>query len=160
MVWAPDKAGEWADAGLIRPVEVLDEFSRKFFPKAWQAVLHRGSIWGYPIGLETVTLMYNKNLISSPPTDLAQLLLQRFRNSITNRNGGSCFAGSGGARSRSSHARKMNSRSIRLIDPCLNCLGRKNSSAFLVARARDGENSRHSSSNALEIPAGSHEAFP
>jgi maltose/maltodextrin transport system substrate-binding protein len=74
VVWAHDKVGEWADAGLISPVEVSDEFSRKFFPKAWQAVLHRGWIWGYPIGLETVTLIYNKNLISSPPTDLAQLV--------------------------------------------------------------------------------------
>ena len=74
VVWAHDKVGEWADAGLIRPVEVSSEFSRKFFPKAWQAVLHRGSIWGYPIGLETVTLFYNKNLIGSPPTDLAQLI--------------------------------------------------------------------------------------
>ena len=49
VVWAHDKVGEWADEGLIRPVEVLDEFSRRFFPKAWQAVLHRGWIWGYPI---------------------------------------------------------------------------------------------------------------
>src|SRR6516162_7021143 len=74
VVWAHDKVGEWADAGLIAPIEVSGEFSRKFFPKAWQAVLHQGSIWGYPIGLETVTLIYNKNLISSPPTDLAQLV--------------------------------------------------------------------------------------
>ena len=74
VVWAHDKVGEWADAGLIHPIEVSDEFSRKFFPKAWQAVLHQGWIWGYPIGLETVTLIYNKNLISSPPTDLAQLV--------------------------------------------------------------------------------------
>jgi len=75
VVWAHDKVGEWADAGLIRPIEVSNEFSRKFFPKAWQAVLHQGSIWGYPIGLETVTLIYNKNLlIASPPADLAQLV--------------------------------------------------------------------------------------
>ena len=74
VVWAHDKVGEWADAGLIRPIEVSSEFSRKFFPKAWQAVLHRGRIWGYPIAIETVTLIYNKNLISSPPTDLAQLV--------------------------------------------------------------------------------------
>ena len=74
VVWAHDKVGEWADAGLIRPIEVSDDFSRKFFPKAWQAVLHRGWIWGYPIGLETVTLIYNKNLIGCPPTDLAQLV--------------------------------------------------------------------------------------
>jgi len=75
VIWAHDKVGEWADAGLIRPIEVSSEFSEKFFPKAWQAVLHRGSIWGYPIGLETVTLIYNKNLlIGSPPADLAQLV--------------------------------------------------------------------------------------
>ena len=75
VVWAHDKVGEWADAGLIRPIEVSSEFSQKFFPKAWQAVLHRGCIWGYPIGLETVTLIYNKNLlIASPPADLAQLI--------------------------------------------------------------------------------------
>src|SRR6516225_9539619 len=73
VIWAHDKVGEWADAGLIAPIEVSSEFSRKFFPKAWQAVLHRGWIWGYPIGLETVTLIYNKNLlIGSPPADLAQ----------------------------------------------------------------------------------------
>jgi len=75
VVWAHDKAGEWADAGLIAPIEVSGEFSRKFFPKAWQAVLHREWIWGYPIGLETVTLIYNKNLlIGSPPAGLAQLV--------------------------------------------------------------------------------------
>ncbi|HYY26733.1 MAG TPA: maltose/maltodextrin ABC transporter substrate-binding protein MalE [Chthoniobacterales bacterium] len=75
VVWAHDKVGEWADAGLIRPIEVSDEFSRKFFPKAWQAVLHRGCLWGYPIGLETVTLIYNKNLwTGSPPADLTQLV--------------------------------------------------------------------------------------
>jgi maltose/maltodextrin transport system substrate-binding protein len=75
VVWAHDKVGEWADAGLIAPIEVSGEFSRKFFPKAWQAVLHREWIWGYPIGLETVTLIYNKNLlIGSPPAGLAQLL--------------------------------------------------------------------------------------
>ncbi|MGA8656998.1 MAG: hypothetical protein WB586_12690, partial [Chthoniobacterales bacterium] len=32
------------------------------------AVLHRGLIWGYPIGLETVTLIYNKNLLVGPPS--------------------------------------------------------------------------------------------
>ena len=53
VVWAHDKVGEWADSGLIAPVEVSNEFSNKFFPKAWQAVLHKQSIWGYPIALET-----------------------------------------------------------------------------------------------------------
>jgi maltose/maltodextrin transport system substrate-binding protein len=75
VVWAHDKVGEWADAGLIAPVQVTEEFKNEFFPKAWQAVLHKKWIWGYPIALETVTLIYNKKLLDSPPpTRLSDLI--------------------------------------------------------------------------------------
>ena len=75
VIWAHDKVGEWADAGLIAPVEISEEFGNRFFPKAWQAVLHNGRIWGYPIALETVTLIYNKKLLDgSPPTQLSDLV--------------------------------------------------------------------------------------
>ncbi|HEY1476102.1 MAG TPA: maltose/maltodextrin ABC transporter substrate-binding protein MalE [Chthoniobacterales bacterium] len=74
VIWAHDKVGEWADAGLIAPVEVADEYANKFFPKAWQAVRHQQRLWGYPIALETVTLIYNKKLLEGqPPTQLSQL---------------------------------------------------------------------------------------
>jgi maltose/maltodextrin transport system substrate-binding protein len=74
VIWAHDKVGEWADAGLIAPVGVSDVFSRKFFPKAWQAVRHKNRTWGYPIALETVTLIYNRKLLDvPPPTELSQL---------------------------------------------------------------------------------------
>src|SRR6266850_3756331 len=52
VIWAHDKVGEWADAGLIAPVQISEEFSRMFFPKAWQAVRHDNRTWGYPIALE------------------------------------------------------------------------------------------------------------
>jgi maltose/maltodextrin transport system substrate-binding protein len=74
VIWAHDKVGEWADGGLIAPVEVSDEFSKNFFPKAWRAVSHQALTWGYPIALETVTLIYNKKLLDGPPpTQLSQL---------------------------------------------------------------------------------------
>jgi maltose/maltodextrin transport system substrate-binding protein len=74
VIWAHDKVGEWADAGLIAPVEISNDFSKKFFPKAWQAVLHQKWYWGYPLALETVTLIYNKALLEGPPpSDLSQL---------------------------------------------------------------------------------------
>jgi maltose/maltodextrin transport system substrate-binding protein len=74
-IWAHDKVGEWADAGLIAPVQISEEFKNKFFPKAWQAVLHSEWIWGYPIALETVTLIYNKKLLDGPPpTQLSDLV--------------------------------------------------------------------------------------
>ena len=37
VIWAHDKVGEWAEGGLIAPVELSNEFVSKFFPKAWQA---------------------------------------------------------------------------------------------------------------------------
>ena len=74
VIWAHDKVGEWADAGLISPIEVNDELRAKYFSQAWEAVTHNGQIWGFPIGLETVTLIYNKALLSgSPPKNLSDL---------------------------------------------------------------------------------------
>jgi maltose/maltodextrin transport system substrate-binding protein len=74
VIWAHDKVGEWADGGLIAPVDISDQYASKFFPKAWQAMRHQGSAWGYPIALETVTLIYNKKLLDGPPpTQLSQL---------------------------------------------------------------------------------------
>jgi maltose/maltodextrin transport system substrate-binding protein len=77
VIWAHDKVGEWAGAGLISPIEVSSELRGKYLPQAWEAVTHQGQIWGFPIGLETVTLIYNKKLLSDPPpkdiSDLAAL---------------------------------------------------------------------------------------
>jgi maltose/maltodextrin transport system substrate-binding protein len=74
VIWAHDKVGEWADGGLIAPVDVQSKFSDRFFPKSWLAVMHQDRVWGYPIALETVTLIYNKALLDGPPpTELSQL---------------------------------------------------------------------------------------
>src|SRR6516225_3378877 len=74
VVWAHDKLGEWADGGLIAPLELSQEFSDKFLRKAWDAVSHQGKLWGYPVAVETVSLIYNKKLLDvPPPTDLSQL---------------------------------------------------------------------------------------
>jgi maltose/maltodextrin transport system substrate-binding protein len=75
VIWAHDKLGEWADGGLIAPLELSKEFLNEFCPKAWQAVLHHDWIWAYPISLETETLIYNKKLLEgSTPTTLSDLV--------------------------------------------------------------------------------------
>jgi maltose/maltodextrin transport system substrate-binding protein len=74
VIWAHDKVGEWADAGLISPVEVRQETREKYFPQAWEAVTHKDHVWGFPIGMETVTLIYNKKLLpGAPPKSLSEL---------------------------------------------------------------------------------------
>ena len=64
MIWAHDRLGEWADMGLLRPIEVDSDFSDAVFPKAWDAFRHNGRLWGYPISMETSGLIYNKALLS------------------------------------------------------------------------------------------------
>ena len=63
MIWAHDRLGEWADMGLLRPIEVDSDFSEAVFPKAWDAFRHRGRLWGYPISMETSGLIFNKALL-------------------------------------------------------------------------------------------------
>jgi maltose/maltodextrin transport system substrate-binding protein len=75
VIWAHDKVGEWADGGLLAPVTVSKEFESKFFAKGWEAVRHNHLLWGYPLSMETVTLIYNKRLLAGPPpTELSQLV--------------------------------------------------------------------------------------
>ena len=63
MIWAHDRLGEWADAGLLLPVDADPAFTNRIFPKALQAFTHRGRLWGYPIAMESPGLIYNKALV-------------------------------------------------------------------------------------------------
>src|SRR4029077_9735866 len=61
--WANDRIGEWADAGLLKPLEIKENFKAAFLPMAWEAVTHRKLVWGYPLALECVSLICNKKLV-------------------------------------------------------------------------------------------------
>jgi maltose/maltodextrin transport system substrate-binding protein len=74
IVWAHDKVGEWADAGIAAPIDASEDFRSRFLSQAWEAVTHQNQHWGYPIGLEAVTLIYNRKLLTGPPpTQLSEL---------------------------------------------------------------------------------------
>ncbi len=75
VIWAHDKVGEWADGGVIAPIEVTAAYKQQFYPMAWDALRHRKQLWGYPIGLEAIGLIYNRKLVSgAPPTQLSDLM--------------------------------------------------------------------------------------
>ena len=67
--WANDRIGEWADAGLLKPLKIREDFRAAFLPMAWDAVMHRNRLWGYPLALECVSLIYNKKLVTEMPPD-------------------------------------------------------------------------------------------
>jgi maltose/maltodextrin transport system substrate-binding protein len=76
VFWAHDRLGEWADAGLLKPLEIRDDFKASFIPMSWDAVTHNKQIWGYPIALEAVSLIYNKKFAgASPPVQLSEARL-------------------------------------------------------------------------------------
>ena len=74
MLWAHDRIGEWADAGLLKPLSISDEFKTEFLPMSWDAVTHNKQIWGYPLALEAVSLIYNKKYVTGkPPAQLSEV---------------------------------------------------------------------------------------
>ena len=71
--WAHDRIGEWADAGLLKPLKIKEDFKAAFLPMAWEAVTHKKQIWGYPLALECVSLIYNKTIVTgTPPAQLSE----------------------------------------------------------------------------------------
>jgi maltose/maltodextrin transport system substrate-binding protein len=67
FIWAHDRFGEWAAAGLLAPVEPSQEVRDQIFDFAWDAVTFDGQTWGYPMAVEAVGLVYNKALVPTPP---------------------------------------------------------------------------------------------
>ena len=73
MFWAHDRIGEWADAGILQPLEIKEDFKGTMIPMSWDAVTHNGKIWGYPAALECISLICNKKLVTGkPPTQLSE----------------------------------------------------------------------------------------
>jgi maltose/maltodextrin transport system substrate-binding protein len=74
VIWAHDRLGEWADAGLLKPLEISEDFKAAFIPMTWDAVTHNNQIWGYPLAVEAVSLIYNKKFVTgNPPAQLSEI---------------------------------------------------------------------------------------
>ena len=73
FIWAHDRFGEWAAAGLIAPVEPSTEVRDGIFDFAWDAVTFDGKTWGYPMAVEAVGLIYNKDLVATPPATFEEI---------------------------------------------------------------------------------------
>ncbi len=67
MMWAHDRFGEWAAAGLLAPLNPSDEEKAKFAKVGWDAVTVNGKIVGYPVAIEAVSLLCNNKLVKSAP---------------------------------------------------------------------------------------------
>ncbi|MGQ0610226.1 MAG: maltose/maltodextrin ABC transporter substrate-binding protein MalE [Paracoccaceae bacterium] len=82
VLWAHDRFGEWAAGGLVAPVSPSQEWIDGILPSAMDAVSAGGKIWGYPVGVEAVTLIYNKALMATPAASFEELRDAGASNSI------------------------------------------------------------------------------
>ncbi len=67
IMWAHDRFGEWAKAGLLATLTPSNEEKAKFADFAWDAVTADGKIVGYPVAIESVGLICNKKLVPNVP---------------------------------------------------------------------------------------------
>jgi maltose/maltodextrin transport system substrate-binding protein len=72
--WAHDRVGEWAKSGLLVPVQPAKRIRDEIEESAWKAFTYNGKIWGYPLSIESVGLIYNKKLAPEPPKTFDEVI--------------------------------------------------------------------------------------
>ena len=73
-IWPHDRLGEWMSSGLLEPLNPSKEARNAILPLAWNAFSVAGKTWGYPMSIEAVSLVYNKDLVPNPPKSFDEVL--------------------------------------------------------------------------------------
>ncbi|MCZ8581476.1 maltose/maltodextrin ABC transporter substrate-binding protein MalE [Escherichia albertii] len=67
IFWAHDRFGGYAQSGLLAEITPDKSFQDKLYPFTWDAVHYNGKLIAYPIAVEALSLIYNKDLLPNPP---------------------------------------------------------------------------------------------
>ena len=67
IFWAHDRFGGYAQSGLLAEISPDKNVQDKLFPFTWDAVRYNGKLIGYPVSVESLSLIYNKDLVAEPP---------------------------------------------------------------------------------------------
>ena len=76
MFWPHDRFGEWVKGGLLASVNPSAELKAKVDDFAWEAVTIDGKIYGYPVSVEAISLIYNKDLMPDGPAASFEEMLE------------------------------------------------------------------------------------
>ena len=82
VFYAHDRFGEWAAGGLIAPLEPSEEFSSGVLDTAMEALQFEGRTWGYPIAVEAVGLIYNREYVDEPPASFEEIGEMEFPDNV------------------------------------------------------------------------------
>ncbi|WP_295893326.1 maltose/maltodextrin ABC transporter substrate-binding protein MalE [uncultured Vibrio sp.] len=67
VFWAHDRFGGYAQSGLLAEITPSKEIKEGIVDFAWDAVKYDGKVIGYPVAIESLSLIYNKDLVPNPP---------------------------------------------------------------------------------------------
>ena len=77
FIFAQDRLGGWVEGGqTVEPIDfyVEDETVEALIPELMDPMTFRGTIYGLPFNYKSITLIYNKALVSQPPKTSAELV--------------------------------------------------------------------------------------
>lgn len=74
IVGAHDWVGELARNGLLEPIELSAAEREQFIPVALQGFTYGGKLYGVPYAIEAIAIIYNKDLVPTPPKTFDELL--------------------------------------------------------------------------------------
>ncbi len=73
MFWAHDRFGQWVNGGLLKDIVPSDEIKGKIDDFAWEAVTINNKVYGYPVAVEAIGLIYNKDIVAAPPKTFEEI---------------------------------------------------------------------------------------
>lgn len=89
FIYAQDRLGGWIEAGkTVEPIDFfLDKPTRdSLLPGMLSAMTYKGGVYGLPINYKSTTLIYNKDLVKTPPKTTDEMI--RLAKSLTNAQSG------------------------------------------------------------------------
>lgn len=67
------RLGLWASQGLLAPIEYSPTNLSQYVPLAVNSLKYQDNYYGYPLGIEVLSLAANTNLVSNPPSNWYQM---------------------------------------------------------------------------------------
>ena len=89
FIYAQDRLGGWIESGkTVEPIGFfMDDATRnQFLPNMLDAMTYKGTVYGLPLNYKSITLIYNKALVKTPPKTSAELV--KLAKTLTNAESG------------------------------------------------------------------------
>jgi maltose/maltodextrin transport system substrate-binding protein len=72
-IWPHDRLGDWVQRGWVVPLKPSEPMRADIVQVAWDGFTMAGKTWGYPMSVEAVALVYNTDLVSTPPKNFEDI---------------------------------------------------------------------------------------